>query len=407
MSNGGGPGILAADACVAAGLEVPTLSDATQRAVERVTPPGAGVQNPVDLIAAASADVYRAAARVLLASDEVDALMILYVNPGITRLDDIKQAIADIAREAGEIPVVACFLGIDGVVRPLTVADTSRLVPAFEYPEPAANALARASQLGEWRQSPPGTIPELSVARARARERVALQLAQRPEGGWVANDVAIGILGDYGIPVLESHCASTADEAIAIAELCGFPVALKAASPDLLHKTDVGGVALNLDTCDAVRDAFARMWQSLGETMGGAVVQPMADAGVEVIVGINHDPRFGPLVLFGTGGIGAELQHDIVLRIPPLTDIDVHDALHALRASPMLFGYRNSPAVDISALGDLLARIGRLAVDIPEIAELDCNPVVASTSGAVTLDVKLRLAQNPTPHDFFDEDLRT
>ena len=209
------------------------------------------------------------------------------------------------------------------------------------------------------------------------------------------------ILADYGIPIVETRYVASSADAADMAEEVGYPVALKAAAPELVHKTDVGGVALGLATPDAVRDAFDRMRGSLDDAMGGAFVQRMAEPGVELIAGINHDPQFGALVVFGIGGTAAELQHDTTMRIPPLTDVDLDEMLRALRGSPLLFGYRSAPPVDTVALADVLARVGSLAADIPELVELDCNPVVATPSGVVVVDVKLRLAPDAHPRRAF------
>ena len=354
MSNGGGPGILAADACIGAGLEVPTLSEATRGALAAIAPAGASTQNPVDLIAAAGPEVFRAAGRVLLGSGEVDALLVLYVTPEVTSIDEVEQAVVDLASGAGSIPVVACFLGLEDHVEPLAVPGTDRHVPAFEYPESAARALARSAWLGEWRGRAPGVPVAVPVDHARARRRVDDELARSPDGGWLGLEAAIEILTAYGIPVVETRRAMTAAEAAAAAADFGRPVALKAAAPELVHKSDVGGVVLGLSGADAVRAAFDRMHDSLRDEMGGAWVQAMAAPGVELIAGINHDPQFGALVVFGAGGTAAELQHDTTLRIPPLTDVDLQEMLRSLRCSPLLFGYRNSPPVDTDALADVL-----------------------------------------------------
>ena len=404
ISNGGGPGILAADACVGSGLEVAPLSDVVQQQLRALAPAGASVQNPVDLIAAASADVYREAARVVLGSGEVDALFVLYVTPQVTRPEDVEAAVIDIAADSGDIPVIACFLGLPRRLSPLAVASRSTSVPVFEYPESAARALAHAVRLGEWRRRPRGSLPTPSVDRARATQRVAAELARRNEGGWVDHDVAHAILTDYGIPVLTTTHAPTADLAVVAAEEIGYPVALKAASPLLVHKSDVGGVALDLATAAAVRAAYEKMHSALGDSMGGALVQPMVASGVELLAGITHDPQFGPLVVFGAGGTAAELQRDTVLRIPPLTDVDVDEMLHGFRSSPLLFGYRNAPLTDIRGLADVIVRLGRLADDLPEITDLDCNPLVASSTGVVALDVKLRIAPDRDPRSPFDAD---
>jgi acyl-CoA synthetase (NDP forming) len=209
--------------------------------------------------------------------------------------------------------------------------------------------------------------------------------------------VASSVLGCYGVPVIASRRAATVDDAVAAAVELGYPVALKAGAPTLVHKSDVGGVRLHLASGAELRRAYATMRDALGDRMGDAVVQPMAAPGVELIVGVTHDPVFGPLVLFGMGGVTSDLVRDTTLRFVPLTVFDAHEMVRSLRSSPLLFGYRNAPPVDVAAVEELLLRIGRLAEDVPELAELDCNPVVASESGATVLDVKLRIARQDGP----------
>jgi acyl-CoA synthetase (NDP forming) len=191
--------------------------------------------------------------------------------------------------------------------------------------------------------------------------------------------------------LLVPHVVATAAEAGTVADALGYPVALKAAAPSLVHKTDVGAVALRLTDVAAVRAAFARMEDRLGDGMGGAIVQRMAAPGVETIVGVTQDPSFGPLVLFGSGGVTAELLADRTLRLVPMTDVDAHEVVRSLRGSPLLFGYRGQPAVDVAALEDLLLRVAHLADEIPEVSEMDLNPVIVSVNGVVAVDVKIRI----------------
>jgi acyl-CoA synthetase (NDP forming) len=224
-----------------------------------------------------------------------------------------------------------------------------------------------------------------------ARSLVAAALRDLPSGTWLETDVIADLLAAYGIPLVATVGASSPEEAVATADRLGYPVALKARSGAIVHKTDVGAVRLGLDSPDSVRQAFSAMQLALGEAMGGAVVQAMADPGVETIVGVVQDPSFGPLVMFGSGGTAVELFADRAFRILPLTDLDVHELVRSTRGSPLLFGYRGAPLVDVAALQDLLLRVGRLVEDIPEISEMDLNPVIVSTSGAVAVDAKLHL----------------
>jgi acyl-CoA synthetase (NDP forming) len=205
-------------------------------------------------------------------------------------------------------------------------------------------------------------------------------------------------LNTVGVPVVPTVAVDNADAAVGAATDLGGPVVLKAGSGAIVHKSEVGGVRVGLQTPDEVRAAFDSMKKSLGVAMGGAAVQPMLPSGIETIVGITRDRSFGSLVLFGMGGLQAELMRDTAFRILPLTDIDAHELIRALRGSPLLFGYRNTPTTAVDALEDLLLRVGALADAIPEIAELDCNPVIVSTTDATAVDVKVRLAPpHPAP----------
>ena len=217
---------------------------------------------------------------------------------------------------------------------------------------------------------------------------------------WLDPEQATALCAAFGIPVAPLCHADSADAAAAAAESLGFPVALKAGAGAIVHKTDVGGVVLDLHSAADVRQAYDAMAAGLGAAMGGVVVQPMVEPGTETIVGVTQDPSFGPLVLFGMGGVGAELVRDTALRLVPLTDVDAADLVRSLRSSPLLFGYRGAPPADVAALEDLLLRIGMLADELPQVRELDCNPVVVRADGVVAIDIKIHLArtsEHPTP----------
>jgi acyl-CoA synthetase (NDP forming) len=233
-------------------------------------------------------------------------------------------------------------------------------------------------------------LPDVRPTAASAVVQAAL--ARSPDEGWLDPQGVIDLLGAYQIPLSPSRLVASADEAVEAAASLGYPVALKANGADLIHKSDVGGVQLGLRSPEEVVQAFGAMRSSLGDRMEGGVVQPMAAPGVETIVGLIHDQSFGPLVMFGSGGTSVELFGDRTLRVLPITDLDASGLVRSLRSSPLLFGYRGAPAVDVAALEDLLVRVGRLAEDIPEIAEMDLNPVIVGSSGVVAVDAKLRLA---------------
>jgi acyl-CoA synthetase (NDP forming) len=226
----------------------------------------------------------------------------------------------------------------------------------------------------------------------RAREVAVAHLEQSPDGGWLSVEEVVQLLDAAGVPTARSQTVAGAEAAVSAATDIGFPVVLKAVGPDLLHKSDVGGVRLGLKSTDEVASAYAEMANRLGGQMEGAMVQQMAEPGVETIVGVVQDPLFGPLVMFGLGGVATELLGDRAFRILPLTDLDAAELVRNLRSSPLLFGYRGAPKTDTDALELLLQRVARLAGHVAEIAELDLNPVVVSPSGVMAVDARVRVA---------------
>ncbi|HEY8524666.1 MAG TPA: GNAT family N-acetyltransferase [Acidimicrobiales bacterium] len=421
VGNSGGPGILAADACAAAGLEIPELSAETQAALREVVDPNAAIGNPVDLVASATPAVYDAALRLVLADENVDAVLVICTPTFAAPPGEVAEVLPRVA-PGGAKPVVGCFLAASGVP-PLVGAgagsdrgaagggreagggrdrsaavggDRDRSVPIFASPEPAARALARAVTYAQWRQRPTGALPDLDgFDPERARAVVDRFLAGSGDGGWLPADQVDELLGAAGIAYVRSVPVGGADEAAKVAADLGLPVALKASGPDLVHKSDEGGVRLGLDSGTAVADAYREMADRLGDRMTGAVVQQMAEPGVETIAGVVQDPLFGPLVMFGLGGVATELLGDRSFRILPLTDLDAAELVRSLRSSPLLFGYRGAPPADVAALEDTLQRVARLAGVVPEIAELDLNPVIVSPSGAVAVDCRARVAPVP------------
>jgi acetyl coenzyme A synthetase (ADP forming)-like protein len=397
VSNGGGPAILAADACASAGLEVPELSTATQAELRAFVSPDAGVRNPIDLVASATAETYERALRTVLADDQIDAVLVIFVPPLVTQPDEVADAIRAAAGHTETKPIAACFLGRHGIPDALRASrPDDRSIPSFAFPESAAAALGHASGYAAWRLRPAGVVPHfVDVDAERARAIVAEGVTASPDGVWLDADVAQALCECFGVTVARSRRVAEASDAVNAAEDLGYPVALKAGSGAIVHKTDVGGVHLNLGSAEDVRNAFTTMQTGLGDEMGGAMVQPMIGAGVETIIGVTRDPLFGSLVVFGMGGTAAELVRDTTLRILPITDLDAHEMVRSLRTSPLLFGYRGTPPADVDALQQLVLRIGRLADGLPEVAEMDCNPVIVSQEGATVVDVKIRLVPLP------------
>ncbi|KOT86261.1 CoA-binding protein, partial [Streptomyces rimosus subsp. pseudoverticillatus] len=274
-------------------------------------------------------------------------------------------------------------------------------VPAYAEPLSAARALVHAVAYAHWRAEPSGTVPALEgVDSETAAALVADFLARHPDGGWAGPQLCGALLDAYGIPQSPWEWAADADAAVAAAErLGGGRMALKAYWPGLLHKTDVGALRLDLEGPRQVRDAYADLATRFAGVMTGAVVQPMAARGIELVAGVVQDQVFGPLVLFGLGGTATEVLADHAARLAPLTDRDAHALITAPRCASLLFGHRTGRAVDLEGLEQLLLRLSRMACDLPQLAEADLNPVLARPDAVIPLDVRFRLlphtAQNP------------
>jgi len=392
LGNSGGPGVLAADACEAAGLQVPAMQPRTRDRLAALLPAGAAVSNPVDLLAGADGPTFEAALRAVLDDETVDAVITVYtpVRPGAA--DQIGAAIARCRADHPTTPIVAVFLGLETM--PVSLRDEAGrpTLPYHAFPEPAARALAAAVQYAEWRKRPVGTAPVLTgIDRHAGRKIVEEALTASPDGCWLDASVAAQLVSSYGVRVAPVISVTSAEEAGGAAAEIDGPVVLKAAAGTLVHKTDRGGGRLARPPPPRVGTAYAEMSARLGDEMGGAVVQPMVEQGVETAIGVVSDPLFGPLVMFGLGGVASDLLADRAFRLLPLTVEDANAQVRSLRAAPLLFGYRGAPPCDVRALEDMLLRVAALADDLPEIAELDLNPVVATPAGAIAVDVKIRL----------------
>jgi acetyl coenzyme A synthetase (ADP forming)-like protein len=384
LTNAGGPGILAADACDASGLEVVTLSEQTRAELRAVLPAAASVANPVDMLASAPAEHYRRALATLLRDEQVDSVLTIFIPPLVTTPDDVAAAIADAARD-GTKPVLGVFMRAEG--GPASLA----AIPCYAFPESAAEALARVTRYGEWRHTPMDVPPHFEDLETAAARRVIDEAVGRG-GGWLSADETEALLAAARIPTVRSRRVSDASEAASAAVGLGFPVALKAVGPTLLHKTERHAVHLHLANEEAVRAAADDLQQRFREELTGMVVQPMVTGGVEMLVGAVHDPVFGPLIACGTGGVFVELLGDMVFRLNPVTGTDVAAMIDELKGARLLRGYRGLPPADEGALREILLRISTLLVLCPEIHELDLNPVTVLASGACVLDARARVA---------------
>jgi len=387
LTNAGGPAILAADACEANGLEVSALSVSTRDALRAFLPAAASVGNPVDMLASAPAEHYERAMQLLLADGEIDSLLTIYIPPLVTQPKTVAEAMVRGASGSRK-PVLATFMSAQGAPPELGA------IPCYMFPEAAATALARVVAHGEWRRRTPGTIPTFGDCDVeRARSIVERTLVSG--GGWLSPADVYGILESFGIAAALPVSAATEDAAVAAARRLEWPVALKAAGSGILHKTDVGGVALNLADEDSVRRAYRDMAQRLGDRLSGVIVQRMVPGGVEVLVGATLDPTFGPVIACGTGGTLVELFADVIFRLQPLTDVDAAEMVNQMKGAPLLRGFRGAPRADEAALRDVLLRMSALLESCPDIQEVDINPLKVLSRGVCALDARIRVERRP------------
>ena len=391
LTNVGGPGILVADACEAAGLLVPELSRDTQAALRAGLPVQAAVGNPVDVVAGASAERYGRTLRLLGAAEEIDAIIAVFIPIGAAPAGDFAREITAAAAGVPGKPVLAVFMTAGPA--PAGLAEAG--IPVFARPEQAAIALGHIARWAEWRARPAGhvvTPPGIDPARGRAATNA--MLASQPGGGWADAKTAGELLAAYGIPAARSRLVRTPAQAAAAQAELGGPVVVKIAAA--IHKSDVGGVAGGIDSPRAAAEAVTAIRAVLADAdiAGHAaefLVQEQIRGGVEMIVGVTHDPAFGPLVLAGLGGTSVEVLGDVAVRITPLSNTDVDEMLRSLRSYRLLTGYRQAPRLDVAAFAELLHRVSAMVEDVPEITELDLNPVFVRRHGAVVADIRIRL----------------
>ncbi|QNT76015.1 acetate--CoA ligase family protein [Dehalogenimonas etheniformans] len=398
LTNGGGPGALAADACSAAGLELTPLSDETLAGLKALLPVRASLANPID-ITDVGASEYRGALSLLASDDNIDAVIVIFIPPVFACPEEVAVVIKDLApefRRRGK-PMVASFMGQRGCVPGTTLPAGAAGVPSFAFPEAAVYVLARALDYGRQRQKQKGTIPEFpDIDRQKAKE-----IVDSAPDGWLQPVEVFSLLECYGIKALGIRSAANLEQATAAAQEIGYPVVLKIDSNTIVHKTEAGGIILDIGSPEELQTAYDGLMKRMsiaGFVTGvrGVTVQKMAGEGIELIAGVIHDAIFGQLTLFGLGGIYTELFKDSTVRIQPLTDVDANEMVHSIKAYKLLEGFRGSPPADIQAIEELLLRLSALVEDLPRIQELDLNPVrvFAAGKGYAVVDARILLAGN-------------
>ncbi|MBN2039212.1 MAG: GNAT family N-acetyltransferase [Spirochaetes bacterium] len=389
LTNGGGPGTLAADACAQHGLILPDISDETLKKLRAVMKRDIGISNPFDLTAGISAVEFENALKILVEDPDFDSIVTIYIPPAGENIDDIEEAIKNSipVLTQYEKPIVACFVGQTGIKgRDMT---DDHFVPYYMFPEDAVLALAHAVRYGEIQRKENGSIPEFQdVDRKKAKQLIKDVLTGNSERPlWVPPVVIDEVFKCYGIKAADMKIALSEDDAVSAADQMGYPVVVKLESSTISHKSDVGGIVLNVKTPDEVKKAFSTIRDNLKKIgreneMQGVMVQKMVTEGSEVIIGLNENSTLGHVIMFGLGGIYAELINDSALRLHPLTDTDVRELIDSVKMSKLLKGYRGSEPLDTGSLEDLLLRVSAMVEDIPQIAEMDLNPVKVLPQGS-------------------------
>ncbi|MDP3668137.1 MAG: bifunctional acetate--CoA ligase family protein/GNAT family N-acetyltransferase [Telluria sp.] len=399
MTNGGGPGVMATDALICGNGKLAALSGVSLDMLDQLLPPTWSRANPVDIIGDAPAERYRQTLEVLLKEPQADAILFIHAPTAIVPSAEIASTVVPLARSASR-NILSCWLGGDAVAQARRLFSDAG-IPTFDTPEEAVNGFL---QIVNYRhnqdllmQVPAAEGAHLAVQRERAQSIARAALAQGRS--MLSEPEAKAILAAYGIAVVETRSVESVEQAQRAAVEIGFPVAVKIISPDITHKSDVGGVALDLDSVEAVRAAAQRMHKRLSELqpqarLTGFSVQHMArrPEAHELIVGISTDPVFGPVILFGQGGIAVEVVGDHAVALPPLNTVLARDLVGRTRVARLLAGYRNRAPADMEAILSVLIQIAQLAADIPEIVELDINPLLADSAGAIVLDARMRVA---------------
>jgi acetyltransferase len=393
VTNAGGPGIMAADAIEREDLSFAKLTDETMKKLAPRLPPAANITNPVDVLGDALADRYEFALDTVLDDPGVDIALVLLTPQAMTQATETAQAMARINKAKPGKPVMACFMGAAKLAEGLAILRDNN-IPQYESPENAVKAIKVFADYAAWRREPPRVIKPLKADKAAAR---AILQAHLDKGlREVGETEAKKVLEAYGFVVPKSALANSADEAAAAAAAIGFPVVMKINSPDISHKSDVGGVKVNLADAKAVRDAYTGMMTQIPQKMPkakleGVSIQEMCKRSHEIIMGVNRD-KMGAMIMFGLGGILVEVLKDVTFALAPLSEHDARHMVESTRTYKILQGVRGQPGADLDAVVQALLRLSQLVSDFPEIKELDINPFMAGQSGQVSVAVDARIS---------------
>ncbi len=386
LTNAGGPGVMAADAIETNGLVLAALADQTQEWLREILAPAASVTNPVDMLASASPEQYAESLRLLLADDGVDAVLVILPPPPMFTAGAVARQMIPLI-QTGSKPVVIALMG-HGLVGEALAFFRAVNIPTYTFPEPAVSALAALARRADYLSSRQSAVSSERLAVSSERS-AAVSSALSAAQTMVPQDVLFNILAAYGITVPASRIVTTAAEAAAAAQAIGYPLALKIASPDITHKSDVGGVRLNLQDAAELTAAFDDLIAIAG-TGSDILLQQMIPPGQELIIGVTRDAQFGPLLMVGSGGVEVEGLGDIAFSLAPLSESEARRLLRETWAGRKLAGYRNIPPADEQSAIEVAIRLGQLAADFPQLAEIEINPLIVLENGAIAVDVRAR-----------------
>ena len=397
VTNAGGPGIIATDACVSLGLTMSTFEDETYRILKDVLPEEASIQNPVDILGDGGAQRYEKALDVVLKDKNVDAVITIFVPPLISKALDVAIAISSVSAKYDK-PVLGCFMGREEVLTSIQELEKNN-IPAYLFPESAAKSIAGMYKYNQLRQRREGDIKDFEVNKKKVKD--ILDDAKKAGRNYLSQDEVRDILEAYGFMFPALELAKDEDEAVSIAKRIGFPVVLKIESPDIIHKSDAGGVALRIEDEGELRESYKKVISDVKDKapeakIEGMIVEKMVGGGRETIIGMSLDPSFGPLIMFGLGGIYVEILKDVSFRIAPITDLDASDMVRSVKSYPLLKGVRGEEPVDLESIEEHIQRLSRLVEDFPEIEEVDVNPFVVFEKGKCcnVLDARIKIGHS-------------
>jgi acetyltransferase len=398
ITNGGGPGIMATDASVRYGLQIAQFSEATKNKLRAGLPKEASVNNPIDLIGDAQADRYELALGALN-DDNVDCGLILLTPQAMVDLKKVAETIAFVGPKSGKT-ILASLLGL-GDVTPAVAVLESNGVPNYSFPESAVRALAAMSEYKRWIDRPRTEVKHFEVDLVLARKIIGR--ARQAGLTNLSQTDALSLLSAYGLPAIRTEFAGTRQQAVTLAKKIGLPVAMKIVSPDVVHKIDIGAVKLDLNSDQDVGEAFDEILKNVkantpGARIEGVLLQNYVTGGIETIIGIHRDPKFGPLLMFGLGGIYVEAYRDVTFRLAPIRELGARNMIQQIRGGKILEGFRGQPPRDVEAIAECIERLSQLSIELEDVQELDVNPLLAFEKGCKAVDARVIISSSSEDH---------